>query len=90
MQPAGLAEIEAAKQDGRWHAAYLSQRNAAVPPDLEAALAENVKAQEAFNRLDKTGRYAVILPILKATTPEIRAARLQKALTRLAGPGQKT
>jgi uncharacterized protein YdeI (YjbR/CyaY-like superfamily) len=87
MRPAGLAEIEAAKADGRWEAAYVSQRNVTVPPELAAALAQNQRAKKTFDRLDKSGQYAVILPILKATTAERRAARLQRALTELeAGP----
>jgi uncharacterized protein YdeI (YjbR/CyaY-like superfamily) len=87
MQPAGQAEIEAARVDGRWEAAYASQRNVSLPPELAAALAQNERARQAFERLDKTGQYAVILPILKATTAERRAARVQKALAKLeAGP----
>jgi len=83
MQPAGLLEIEAAKKDGRWNAAYESQRNVSIPSDLEAALAQNVQAQNAFSLLDKTAQYVIILPILKATTSERRAARLLKAITKL-------
>jgi len=89
MQPAGLVEIEAAKVDGRWAAAYDSQRNASMPPDLEAALAQNERAQKAFELLDKSGQYAVILPILKATTADSRAARLQKAIAKLEAGNQK-
>ena len=84
MQPSGLVEIEAAKVDGRWDAAYESQRNVSMPPDLAAALAQNERAKKTFDLLDKSGQYAVILPILKATTADRRAARLQKAITRLA------
>jgi uncharacterized protein YdeI (YjbR/CyaY-like superfamily) len=84
MRAPGLAEIDAAKADGRWQAAYESQRNAPVPPDLTAALALNQPAKEAFNQLGKTDRYLVILPLLKARTPEARAARLRKTIERLA------
>jgi uncharacterized protein YdeI (YjbR/CyaY-like superfamily) len=89
MQPAGMVEIEAAKLDGRWDAAYESQRNVSMPPDLAAALAQNEKAKRTFDLLDKTGQYAVILPILKATTADNRAARLQKAITKLAAADQE-
>ncbi|MBB3162254.1 uncharacterized protein YdeI (YjbR/CyaY-like superfamily) [Rhizobium laguerreae] len=84
MRPAGLAEVAAAKADGRWAAAYAPQRDASLPDDLLAALAENAAAGAAFARLDKTGQYAIVLPLLKATTPEVRVARLGKAITRLA------
>lgn len=83
MRPAGLLEIEAAKEDGRWNAAYESQRNVNMPSDLEAALAQNVQARNTFSLLDKTAQYAILLPILKATTSERRAACLQKAITTL-------
>jgi len=84
MRPAGLAEVAAAKADGRWEAAYESQRTAAVPPDLAAALAGNSRANAAFERLGRSARYAVILPLLKARTPETRARILARAVARLA------
>lgn len=84
MQPAGLAEVAAAKADGRWEAAYESQRNATVPPDLTAALAGNARANAAFERLGRSDRYAVILPLLKARTPQTRARILARAVARLA------
>jgi uncharacterized protein YdeI (YjbR/CyaY-like superfamily) len=84
MRPAGLAEVAAAKADGRWEAAYESQRTAAVPPDLAAGLAGNARANAAFERLGRSARYAVILPLLKARTPEARARILARAVARLA------
>lgn len=84
MRPAGLAEVEAAKADGRWDAAYEPQRTAAVPPDLAAALAADARSGAAFARLGRSDRYAVILPLLKARTPESRATTLSRAITRLA------
>lgn len=84
MRPAGLAEVAAAKADGRWEAAYEPQRAAAVPPDLAAALAGNARANAAFERLGRSDRYAVILPLLKARTPETRARILARAVARLA------
>lgn len=84
MQPAGLAEVAAAQADGRWAAAYEPQRTAAVPPDLAAALADNPKANAAFERLGRSDRYAVILPLLKARTGEARARMLARAVARLA------
>jgi uncharacterized protein YdeI (YjbR/CyaY-like superfamily) len=84
MRPAGLAEVAAAKADGRWAAAYETQRTVAVPPDLAAALAGNARANAAFERLGRSDRYAVILPLLKARSPKTRARILARAVTRLA------
>jgi uncharacterized protein YdeI (YjbR/CyaY-like superfamily) len=84
MRPAGLAEVAAAKADGRWDAAYESQRTATVPPDLAAALAGNAAASAAFERLGRSDRYAVILPLLKARTAEMRARVLARQVSRLA------
>jgi uncharacterized protein YdeI (YjbR/CyaY-like superfamily) len=84
MRPPGLAEVEAAKADGRWDAAYESQKNATVPPDLEAALRADKAAGESFERLGKTDQYLVILSLLKARTPRIRAARLSRMVADLA------
>jgi uncharacterized protein YdeI (YjbR/CyaY-like superfamily) len=83
MRAPGLAEVAAAQADGRWAAAYASQRNADLPSDLAVALAQNERARTGFEQLDKTGQYAVILPILKATTPAIRLMRLKKAIAML-------
>jgi uncharacterized protein YdeI (YjbR/CyaY-like superfamily) len=88
MQAPGLAEIRAARADGRWDAAYESQKNASVPPDLAAALEQHDQARHAFNRLTKSGQYAVVLSLLKATTAARRAVRLQKAIAKLAADNQ--
>ena len=82
MRPAGLAEVVAAQADGRWQAAYEPQRTAAVPPDLATALAGDPRAAAAFERLGRSERYGIVLPLLKARTPETRA-RLARALERL-------
>ncbi len=87
MRPPGLAEVEAAKADGRWAAAYESQRNATVPPDLTAALAANPQAAQAFDALSKTQRYAVILKLATARTARARAAHLRRAMTALESHG---
>ncbi|MEV0424078.1 YdeI/OmpD-associated family protein [Streptosporangium canum] len=85
MRPPGLAEVAAAQADGRWEAAYTAQRDATVPPDLAEALAAHPAAAAGFEALGKTGRYLVILPLLKARTPAGRAARLRKAIAGLPG-----
>ncbi|WP_084959736.1 YdeI/OmpD-associated family protein [Thermoactinospora rubra] len=88
MRPPGLAEVAAAQADGRWEAAYAAQRNVTVPPDLAEALAACPRAVARFEELDKTARYRLILPLLKARTPAGRAARLRRAIDGLcAEPG---
>lgn len=64
MQPAGLREVEAAKADGRWDAAYQSASVMDVPPEFAAALAKNAKARKAFEALDRTNRYAFCLSLI--------------------------
>ncbi|WAU84688.1 YdeI/OmpD-associated family protein [Streptomyces sp. Qhu-G9] len=83
MRPSGLAEVAAAQADGRWDAAYESQRTATVPDDLAAALDRSPRAKAFFDGLGRTDRYLVILGLLKARTPEGRAARLGKAVAGL-------
>ena len=85
MRPSGLAEVEAAKADGRWAAAYESQKEATVPPDLAAALAASPRAAAAFDGLGRTRQYAVILDLLTARNPGTRAAHLRKAVEELEG-----
>ena len=87
MRPPGLAEVDAAKADGRWAAAYESQKEATVPPDLAAALAASAKAASAFESLSKTDRYAVILDIVTARNTTTRAAHVRKAIAALETAG---
>jgi uncharacterized protein YdeI (YjbR/CyaY-like superfamily) len=87
MRPSGLAEVEAAKADGRWAAAYASQRNATVPPDLAAALAATPHAAQRFEALSKTQQYAMVLKLVTARTATARAAQLRRAITALEARG---
>ena len=87
MRPPGIAEVEAAKADGRWDAAYTSQKEASVPTDLAAALAASPQAASAFESLSKTERYAVILDVVTARNPGTRAAHIRKAIATLEGRG---
>jgi uncharacterized protein YdeI (YjbR/CyaY-like superfamily) len=83
MREPGMAEVQAAKADGRWDAAYESQRNAAVPSDVVAALEGDRAARDAFDALDRTRQYRLWLPVVQARTPATRAARLEKLLLTL-------
>jgi uncharacterized protein YdeI (YjbR/CyaY-like superfamily) len=78
MRPAGLAEVEAAKADGRWEAAYEGQRNAKVPDDLQRELDRNEAAREFFATLDSANRYAIVYRLDDAKKPETRERRLRK------------
>ena len=84
MRAAGLREIERAKADGRWQAAYASQSQAQVPEDLQLALNKNRKAGHFFTRLDSANRYAILYRVHEAKKPETRAARIQKYVEMLA------
>ena len=83
MRPAGLAEVERAKGDGRWEAAYSSPANAAVPDDLQRALDANPTAAEFFARLNKSNRFAIVYQLEDAKKPETRTRRLQKFVAML-------
>ncbi|MDP9864705.1 MULTISPECIES: YdeI/OmpD-associated family protein [Streptosporangium] len=84
MRPAGLLEIERAKADGRWEAAYDGSRTATVPEDLARALAGNPAAQEFFATLDSRNRYAVLYRVQDAKKAETRARRIEQYVTMLA------
>ena len=83
VQPAGLNEIDRAKKDGRWNAAYAPQSTAQVPDDLRAALAKNKKAKSFFEALDSTNRYAILHRIHDARKAETRMAQIEKYVTML-------
>jgi uncharacterized protein YdeI (YjbR/CyaY-like superfamily) len=78
MQPAGLKAIEAARSDGRWDAAYDSQKNIAIPDDFQAALDQNGKAKVFFSTLKSAERYSILFRIQTAKKPETRAKRIQQ------------
>jgi uncharacterized protein YdeI (YjbR/CyaY-like superfamily) len=78
MHPAGLREIELAKADGRWDAAYPSYSTARVPDDLAAALDAEPNAREFFDRLNSVNRYAILYRLHESKRPETRAARIAK------------
>jgi uncharacterized protein YdeI (YjbR/CyaY-like superfamily) len=83
MKPAGLREVERAKADGRWEAAYDGQRTAVVPSDLQDALDRNAKATKFFATLDSANRYAILYRIHDAKRPETRARRIEQYVAML-------
>jgi uncharacterized protein YdeI (YjbR/CyaY-like superfamily) len=84
MQPPGLAEVERAKADGRWDAAYAPASTIAVPDDFAAALAKEPKAQQFFETINAANRYAILYRIESVKKPETRARNIAKFVAMLA------
>ena len=84
MKPAGLKAVEAAKQDGRWAAAYASQKNIEVPADFQTALNKNKKAKAFFETLTSSRRYSFLFRIETAKKAETREKRIRQFVEMLA------
>lgn len=81
MQPAGMREVESAKQDGRWDVAYDSPSTAEMPQDFMAELSKNKKAKAFFDTLNKANRYSIAWRLQTAKKPETRARRLREFIS---------
>ena len=88
MRPAGLREVERARADGRWEAAYDAQSTAAIPGDLQRELDRDPRAAAFFAGLDSRNRYSILYRIQEAKRPETRARRIAKFVAML-GAGEK-
>ena len=84
MKPAGLAQVERAKRDQRWAAAYDPPSRATIPVDLEAALAANPRAAAFFATVSSTNRYAVLFRVQTAKKPVTRSRRIAHFVEMLA------
>lgn len=84
MQAPGLAQVEAAKADGRWAKAYDGARTSAVPEDLAAALDAAPEAKAFFSTINAANRYAVLWRIQTAAKAETRAKRISRLVEMLA------
>jgi len=84
MQPAGRSQVEQAKGDGRWNAAYAGQATKKMPADLDAALTAAPAARAMFEILTSQNRYAVIYRVDSAKRPETRARRIEQYVAMLA------
>jgi uncharacterized protein YdeI (YjbR/CyaY-like superfamily) len=84
MHPAGIAEMDRAKADGRWEAAYGGSAEMEVPSELAAALAANSKAQAMFEALSSRNRYAILYRLRTAKRADTRARRLEQFVAMLA------
>ncbi|GAB1471273.1 YdeI/OmpD-associated family protein [Chloroflexota bacterium] len=78
MKPSGLKAVEAAKQDGRWDAAYASQKNIEVPADFQFALDGNKKAKAFFESLTSAKRYSFLFRVTTAKKAETRERRIRQ------------
>lgn len=83
MRPAGLAEVQLAKADGRWEAAYAGQKSITVPEDLQRELDARPTAKAFFAELSSQNRYAILYRLQDAKKPETRARRLAKFVAML-------
>lgn len=83
MRPAGLAEVQSARADGRWDAAYEGQRTITVPDDLQRELDSSPRARTFFSELSGQNRYAILYRLDEAKRPETRARRLAKFVAML-------
>jgi uncharacterized protein YdeI (YjbR/CyaY-like superfamily) len=83
MRAPGLAEIERAKRDGRWEAAYDSPKSSTVPADLQAALDGNARARRAWAVVDSANRYAILWRVQTAKKAETRARRIAELVAML-------
>jgi uncharacterized protein YdeI (YjbR/CyaY-like superfamily) len=84
MHPAGIAEVERAKADGRWEAAYEGSADIEMPQDLAAALSAEPSAQAMFEILTAQNRYAVLYRITTAKRAETRSRRIEQFVAMLA------
>jgi len=84
MQPAGYGQVELAKEDGRWEAAYESQSRITIPDDFQSELDKNQKAKDFFSTLNSVNRYAILYRIHEAKKSETRAVRIKKFINMLA------
>jgi uncharacterized protein YdeI (YjbR/CyaY-like superfamily) len=88
MTKYGLAEITAAKKDGRWDAAYDSPKNMIVPEGFITLLSTDKKAEIFFKQLDKANVYAIAWRLQTAKNPQIRQKRMD-ALFAMLKAGKK-
>lgn len=78
MLPSGLTQVQAAKADGRWDAAYAPQSTATVPADLQVALDASPAAKRFFEELDGANRFAILYRIQDAKTQKTRLQRIER------------
>jgi uncharacterized protein YdeI (YjbR/CyaY-like superfamily) len=88
MKAAGLAAMTAAKQDGRWEAAYDSPKNLVIPPDFQRELSRNQRAGAFFATLNRANLYSIAWRLQTAKKPETRERRM-KVILKMLAKGEK-
>jgi uncharacterized protein YdeI (YjbR/CyaY-like superfamily) len=83
MQPAGMAQVEAAKADGQWDAAYDGQKDIEMPADFMDAISKNKKALAFYESLSRANKFAIAYRLQTARKPETRARRMEALLNML-------
>jgi uncharacterized protein YdeI (YjbR/CyaY-like superfamily) len=84
MTPAGLKEVDAAKADGRWAAAYDSPANATPPREFLEELARNARAKQFYSTLNRANLYAIAYRLQTAKRAETRVRRMKLIIEMLA------
>lgn len=87
---AGLAEVEAAKADGRWDAAYAPPSTATVPEDLRAALDAHPDAARAFEALPRSSRWTILFGLVTVKRTETRQRKIAATIAKLQGDALRT
>lgn len=88
MTAAGLAQVEAARADGRWDAAYAGSKTMEIPADFLAELAKHPKAQAQYQTLNRQNLYAIYYRVTSAKTDKTRAARIARLIKTLNDGGK--
>lgn len=83
IKPSGMKEVEAARKDGRWDAAYASSANAKIPEDFVQEIINNKKAKAHFEILNNTNKYVIAYRLQTAKKPETVKKRKETIMTML-------
>jgi len=85
MKPPGLAQVEAARGDGRWAQAYTGSANMVIPEEFLEELRKNPTAERKFAELNRSERYRIYHSLQAAKRADTRARRIAQMVARLAG-----
>jgi uncharacterized protein YdeI (YjbR/CyaY-like superfamily) len=83
MTAAGLREVNAAKQDGRWDRAYGAPSSMEIPEDFLKELQKDRKAYDFFQTLNRANTYAIAWRLQTAKKPETRQKRMEAIIAML-------
>jgi uncharacterized protein YdeI (YjbR/CyaY-like superfamily) len=83
MQAAGLAQVDAARSDGRWASAYAGSATMEIPEDFLAALQQDPAAQAFYATLKRQSLFTIYYRLTSAKRPETREKRMGELLAKL-------